>query len=142
MNGLQLGVNGQWSAKSGWRDILAKEIMTESRSAAACWHVIARIAWLVLLPTLSTQLVSTGCSQTAHPAVTEQRVDPFPSPASPDGKTFTLVGAGDIAGCKDLDGARATAKLIEKIPGTVFAAGDLAYESGSPDEFQNCYGTT
>jgi acid phosphatase type 7 len=143
MNGLQPGVNGQTSVKSGWHDILAKEIMTERSSAAACWHLIARIAWLVLLLTLSTQLVSTGCSQAAHPAVTEQLVDPFPSPpASPDGKTFTLVGAGDIAGCKDLDGARATAKLIKKIPGTVFAAGDLAYESGSPDEFQNCYGTT
>ena len=43
------------------------------------------------------------------------------------GQTFTLVGAGDIATCKYLDNARATAKLIEKIPGTVFAAGDLAY---------------
>lgn len=142
MNGLQLGANGQWGVKSGWHDTLAKETMTERRSAAACWPPITRFAWLALLLTLSTQLVSTGCSQSAQPAVTEQRVDPFPSTASPDGKTFTLVGAGDIAGCKDLDGARATAKLIEEIPGTVFAAGDLAYESGSPDEFQNCYGTT
>jgi hypothetical protein len=32
-----------------------------------------------------------------------------------------LVGAGDIASCDDLRGAEATAKLIEKIPGTVFA---------------------
>jgi hypothetical protein len=55
---------------------------------------------------------------------------------------FTLVGAGDIAGCKSLDGAKATAKLIEKIPGTVFANGDLAYESGSPDDFASCYGPT
>lgn len=55
---------------------------------------------------------------------------------------FTLVGAGDIAGCGDLSGARATAALIEKIPGTVFAAGDLAYNSGSISEFRNCYGPT
>jgi acid phosphatase type 7 len=53
-----------------------------------------------------------------------------------------LVGAGDIAGCADLSGAEATAKLIDKIPGTVFAAGDLAYEKGSAEEFQNCYGKT
>lgn len=53
-----------------------------------------------------------------------------------------LVGAGDIASCKHLEGARATAQLIEKIPGTVFAAGDLAYEKGSAAEFQNCYGST
>jgi len=57
-------------------------------------------------------------------------------------QTFVLVGAGDIAGCKDLSGAQATAKLIEKIPGTVFAAGDLAYEKGSAEEFKNCYDTT
>jgi hypothetical protein len=31
-----------------------------------------------------------------------------------------LVGAGDIASCDDLAGAQATAKLIDRIPGTVF----------------------
>jgi len=72
----------------------------------------------------------------------EARQDPSPSQASTDGKTFTLVGAGDISSCKNPEGARATAKLIEQIPGTVFAAGDLAYEGGSPDEFEFCYGTT
>jgi len=53
-----------------------------------------------------------------------------------------LVGAGDIASCDDLAGAYATAKLIEKIPGTVFAAGDLAYPNGSDEDFTNCYGPT
>ncbi|HYL84043.1 MAG TPA: metallophosphoesterase [Candidatus Angelobacter sp.] len=57
-------------------------------------------------------------------------------------RVFVLVGAGDIASCKNLAGAQATAKLIEQIPGTVFAAGDLAYDSGSPDEFEFCYGPT
>jgi len=56
--------------------------------------------------------------------------------------TFTLVGAGDIAGCDSLSGARATARLIEKISGTVFAAGDLAYNRGTVAEFQNCYQPT
>jgi hypothetical protein len=53
-----------------------------------------------------------------------------------------LVGAGDIASCDDLAGAEATAKLIDKIPGTVFAAGDLAYPDGSTENFANCYGPT
>jgi len=53
-----------------------------------------------------------------------------------------LVGAGDIASCDDLAGAEATAKLIEKIPGTVFAVGDLAYPDGSDEQFANCYGPT
>ena len=42
-----------------------------------------------------------------------------------------LVGAGDIADCKDLSGAEATAKLLDQIPGTVMAPGDLAYPGGS-----------
>ena len=54
-------------------------------------------------------------------------------------QAFVLVGAGDIASCKDPEGAQATAKLIELIPGTVFAAGDLAYEKGSTEDFRNCY---
>jgi acid phosphatase type 7 len=53
-----------------------------------------------------------------------------------------LVGAGDIASCDDLKGAEATAKLIDGIPGTVFAAGDLAYPNGSEADFANCYEPT
>jgi acid phosphatase type 7 len=56
--------------------------------------------------------------------------------------TFTLVGAGDIAGCDTIAGAEATANLIKQIPGTVFAAGDLAYDRGTFSEFQNCYQPT
>ena len=59
------------------------------------------------------------------------------APADP-----VLVGAGDIASCDDLAGAEATAKLIDKIPGTVFAAGDLAYPDGSDENFAKCYGPT
>src|SRR2546429_1548415 len=53
-----------------------------------------------------------------------------------------LVGAGDIASCDDLSGAYATANLIEKIPGTVFAVGDLAYPNGSDENFSKCYEPT
>jgi len=49
-----------------------------------------------------------------------------------------LVGAGDIASCSS-SGDEATAKLLDAIPGTVFAAGDLAYENGSINEFNSCY---
>ena len=56
--------------------------------------------------------------------------------------TFTLVGAGDIAGCANLAGAEATARLIETIPGTVLAVGDLAYEHGTYEEFERCYEPT
>ena len=52
-----------------------------------------------------------------------------------------LVGAGDIADCRDLSGAEATAKLLEQIPGTVMAVGDLAYPDGSKENFE-CYDKT
>jgi hypothetical protein len=32
--------------------------------------------------------------------------------------------------------------MIDKIPGTVFAAGDLAYPDGSDEQFAKCYGPT
>ena len=77
----------------------------------------------------------------AKPASPHQSAESKPASAKPT-ETVTLIGAGDIAGCKNLEGARATAALIDKIPGTVFAAGDLAYEKGSPADFRNCYGPT
>ena len=60
--------------------------------------------------------------------------------ATPDDSAI-LVGAGDIADCRDLSGAEATAKLLEEIPGTVMAVGDLAYPDGSKENFQ-CYEKT
>jgi hypothetical protein len=78
-----------------------------------------------------------GAASAAQPAV-----ESGPTQTIED-KVFTLVGAGDIAGCgAALAGAEATAKLIEKIPGEVFASGDLAYEHGNAAEFHECYGRT
>ena len=52
-----------------------------------------------------------------------------------------LIGAGDIATCSG--GADAnTAALIAKSGGTVFTAGDNAYDRGSAAQFSNCYGPT
>ncbi|MFL5755423.1 MAG: metallophosphoesterase family protein [Chloroflexota bacterium] len=52
-----------------------------------------------------------------------------------------LVGAGDIASCSST-GDSATAKLIAAVPGTVFTAGDNAYDQGTPWQYANCYGPT
>ena len=49
-----------------------------------------------------------------------------------------LVGAGDIASCEP-DRAEATAKLLDQIAGTVFTAGDNAYDKGSEQQFLRCY---
>lgn len=57
-----------------------------------------------------------------------------------EGESAILVGAGDIVGCRDPHGALATAKLIAKIPGTVFTLGDMVYDAASVAQFQDCYG--
>src|ERR1700726_2691965 len=62
--------------------------------------------------------------------------------SDPAVQTAILVGAGDIVGCQDPHGALATAKLIEKIPGTVFTLGDLVYDAATLPQFQNCYDGT
>lgn len=53
----------------------------------------------------------------------------------------TFVGAGDIAVCGS-QGAELTARLLDRIPGTVFTLGDNVYMTGSDSEFANCYGPT
>jgi hypothetical protein len=72
-------------------------------------------------------------SQTKPASATPKRNGAAPK-KSKNGGTFILVGAGDIASCKSLQGAEATANLIEGIPGEVFADGDLAYEKGTAEE--------
>lgn len=52
-----------------------------------------------------------------------------------------LVGAGDIAMCGS-PGAEKTAALLDRLPGTVFVAGDNAYMNGSGSDYRNCYGPT
>ena len=60
--------------------------------------------------------------------------------ATPE-QAATLVAAGDIASCR-LDGDSATATLLDRLPGTIAALGDTAYESGTPREFSQCYEPT
>ena len=64
-----------------------------------------------------------------------------PSTGGPTYQSAVLVGAGDVADCRDLSGAESTAKLLDQIPGTVMVAGDLAYPDGSKENFE-CYNKT
>jgi hypothetical protein len=54
------------------------------------------------------------------------------------GGAAVLAGAGDIASC-DSRGDGATARLLGSMHGTVFAAGDNAYENGTLSEYRTCY---
>jgi hypothetical protein len=52
-----------------------------------------------------------------------------------------LSGAGDFTDRSGLSGAEPAAKLLDQIPGTVMAVGDLASPDGSKANFE-CYGRT
>src|SRR5258708_644671 len=104
---------------------------------------IGRFGWIPLISSLlivaSAAISLAQESPANHSATAKTSSKSAPKKTS---DTFTLVGAGDIVGCSDLSGAQASAKLIDAIPGTVFAAGDLAYQHGTYEEFVKCYGPT
>jgi hypothetical protein len=56
-------------------------------------------------------------------------------------QTVTLVGAGDIGRCDDRSDSK-TARLLGRIPGTVFNLGDSAYPEGTRAQFRDCYDPT
>ena len=84
-------------------------------------------------PEITAQVAGPSASPGATP-VPERTPEPGPAVRS----SAVLVGAGDIAAC-DSTGDEATAALLDGIPGTVFTAGDNAYEHGTAAEFAACY---
>ena len=115
--------------------------------------VVATLGWLAVLAGLAAFVGGidvapgdTAASPTPSPPVGS------PSVSAPSGSPIViatdvlpavevLVGAGDIASCA-LDADEATAALLDDLPGTVFTAGDNAYEDGSLAEYVDCYDPT
>src|SRR3989442_10360004 len=93
---------------------------------------------LCAIAVLTACVVLTPCrdSQAPWPS-TERATPPSPSLSTSPGPV-TLVGAGNIAKC-GVTGAAATAALLDSIPGTVFAAGDAAYDNGTLTQYNTCY---
>lgn len=83
---------------------------------------------------IAASLVIGGCTtDSVAPGVQSTSV------ARPDKhNTVILAGAGDIADCNS-SGDELTAVLLDDIGGTVFTAGDNAYEAGTPLDFALCY---
>lgn len=102
---------------------------------------LRRIGWLVLLVALGTALIAGVRWITFRPG--EAPLGPagpiVPVPVPSGGAV--LVGAGDIARC-DSDADEATARLLDSIAGTVFTAGDNAYDEGTEGQFRDCYDPT
>jgi hypothetical protein len=82
---------------------------------------------------VSVLVVLSSCSAASTPSGPE----PSPGPDRVASAPAVLVVAGDIGECGF--GSESTARLLDRLPGIVLAAGDLAYPHGSAVNFKNCY---
>ncbi len=90
---------------------------------------------------LLSSLVYLALATCVEQPTTPPRPGPQAADLTGDLATAVLVGAGDMADCtKPWDSL--TANLMDTIPGTVFAAGDNAYPSGTDSDYANCYEPT
>lgn len=96
-------------------------------------------------PTAAPSLAPAPAARpTAQPSATSAPTptpEPSPTPRPDPANDPIFVGAGDIAACGS-NGAEATARLLDRTEGTVFTLGDNAYESGSAEQFRDCYEPT
>ncbi len=90
----------------------------------------------------STQTPSGTVTPTQTPAGTATPTivptQPPPTQPPPTGGDAVLVGAGDISVCGST-GDDQTAALLNGISGTIFTAGDNAYDSGTASQFNDCF---
>ncbi|HEU4680528.1 MAG TPA: metallophosphoesterase [Gemmatimonadales bacterium] len=82
---------------------------------------------------LAAALPGWGCIDRTGPGG-----EPLPPNAASAATSVVVVAAGDIATCNS-SGDEATARLLDKISGTVLALGDLAYPDGTASNFSKCY---
>ncbi|MEZ4564191.1 MAG: DNRLRE domain-containing protein [Thermomicrobiales bacterium] len=99
----------------------------------------------LLLTTATTGVLSAitppgafpGRRNNGVPGVAEAKQDA----GGEDGDTVVLLAAGDIASCDSI-GDDMTADLLDEHEGTILLLGDTAYQSGTPEEFEECYEPT
>jgi uncharacterized protein YjdB len=131
-NGANLYVNGSEQFTATLKDRHGKTL-----SSSAQWEsnntAVATVNASGLVKAVGTG--STTIQAKVRNLVAAASVTVAPQPAS-----VVLVGAGDIASCTNND--EATAKLLDAIDGTVFTAGDNAYDNGSAADYSSCYDPT
>jgi acid phosphatase type 7 len=132
----------------------------QTRSLEVALGALVVLATIVLLIAVASVLTSGSSGPTNGPATdgtasaapsatstpggtssSPSPSDPSPSTSASPGTVAVLVGAGDIGDCATREDSM-TAALLDDIDGTVFTAGDNAYENGSAKEFATCYDDT
>jgi len=136
--GSQVAWFGTRSTSSGRANVYLDGKYVTQVNLYATTAVHRRILYAAHWPTNGPHTITIEVVGSAgHPNVV---VDGFITGEAPPADPV-LVGAGDIATC-GLPGAARTAALLDGIAGRVFAAGDLAYPTGTATQFRDCYGRT
>ena len=89
----------------------------------------------------SSPLAPTDANPTGTASGAEAPIQIATAPLQPGAVEAVLIGAGDIADCGS-NNDEATARLLDQMSGTVFMAGDNAYDKGSAKEYRDCYDPT
>jgi hypothetical protein len=89
-----------------------------------------------LLPALLCLL--TGAAGCGEAGTITSPTSHQPGVALGAGDEAALIAAGDIGLCGSA-ATEATARLLDRLPGTVITVGDNAYPSGSASDFRDCY---
>jgi hypothetical protein len=94
--------------------------------------------WLVRLGVVAVGLLIVGAAVGAAVILVSED-DKKPPAQGATAEPAILLAAGDIGDCNE-PGDEATAKLLAEYPtATIAALGDMAYQHGSPADYQRCF---
>ena len=111
---------------------------------------LARLAVLVVIAVLLLSTVWVAIGGFAAPSAPRASVDPQRATISPPIRAgtpasivtetdVTLIAAGDIGRC-DSTADDATGALAASLPGVIATLGDTAYEDGTTEQLEQCFG--
>jgi hypothetical protein len=111
---------------------------------AVKWRIDHALVGVPARPPVRLRIVATGVDGQDGPLTIPAVEVPLqittpPMAAAPDA---IFTGAGDIAQCGAPHTAEATARILDRTPGSVFTLGDYAYPASTADNFLNCYDPT
>jgi len=124
---------------AGWTTTIRTDvsIALEAKGSAAYTLPVAFDAGAAD-PSARWKLDVTAADQDGRP-ITVAPVQTTVSVPTPPGADAVFVGASDVDSC-DRQEPELTARLLDRIPGTVFTAGDNVYPSGTLANYEACYG--
>jgi acid phosphatase type 7 len=73
------------------------------------------------------------------PSPTPNPQPPPASPFAPSGETVRVLAVADVGMCTERASVEATAALVDRLPGELLLAGDLAYMQGTIQNFTECF---